>query len=180
MVRKSPRSEMLLGKHLKRMEQAYAADQRRRYRNLMLLCELLDKDYQAPGMTTSGAEWEEVAQWWPFHVLRQAAEENDSEGCKRLLYFFLLELDIRLPQGVLAAWRSKRGRPNETEEIYKAWIARGKPKPTWRVCEDLARIFYPGEIEQAQSDPGPRTKIRARIRATLLRHELAITKFARI
>lgn len=183
MVRKSPGAvpiETFLGKQLDRMEQAYAADYRRRYSNLMMLRELLDKDYQPPRMTTSGTEWEEVAEWWPFRVLRQAAEEQDSEGCKRLLHFFLWELRIRLPKGVLVPLRWKHGRPNETEAVYKAWIARGQPKPTWRVCEDLARIFYAREMEQAKSDTGARRKLRVRIRATLLRHELAATKFAGI
>ena len=55
---------------MNRMQQAYTAQHRRRYANLVLLCELLDKDYQPPQMTTSGADWEEVAQWWPFDVLR--------------------------------------------------------------------------------------------------------------
>jgi hypothetical protein len=183
MARKSPSAlpfETFLGKQMNRMQQAYIAQHRRRYGNLEILCELLNKDYQPPRMTTSGAEWEEVAQWWPFDVLRQTADEDDSEGCKRLLHFFLSELGVRLPKGVLMPFRGKRGRPKETEAIHKAWIARGRPRLTWRVCEDLARGFYALEFEQAKSDSSLRKKLRNRIRVTILRHEVAVTKFGSI
>jgi hypothetical protein len=162
------------------MEQAYAAHQRRRFGSLMIFCELLDKDYQPPQMTTSGADWEEVAQWWPFDVLREAVEEEDTEGCKMLLRFFLSKLGVGLPKGVLTPFRGKRGRPKETESIHKAWIAQGRPKLIWRVCEDLARSFYALEFEQAKSDLGLRKRLRTRIRVTILRHEVAVTKFGSI
>jgi hypothetical protein len=183
MARKSTSAlplETLGGKQINRMEQAYAAHRRRQYGNLEILRKLLDKDYQPPRMTTSGVEWEEVAQWWPFNVLRQTAEEEDSEGCKRLLQFFLSELGVRLPKGVLMPFRRKRGRPKETEPIYKTWIAQGRPRLDWRVCEDLARSFYALEFEQAKSDLSLRTKLRTRIRVTILRHEVAVTKFRSI
>ncbi len=183
MARKSASAlplETFLGEHLNRMQQAYTAERRRRHGNLEMLCALLNKDYQPPRMTTSGAEWKEVAQWWPFDVLRQTAEEEDSEGCKRLLHYFLSELGVRLPKGVLMAFRRKRGRPKETEAIYKTWIAQGRPRLTSRVCEDLARGFYALEAEQAKSDPSLRQKLRNRIRVTILRHEAAVTKFEAI
>ena len=177
-VQRWPIEKTFLGKQMNRMQQAYTVQHRRS--NLVLLCELLDKDYQPPQMTTSGADWEEVARWWPFDVLRQAAEEEDSEGCKTLLHFFLSELGVRLPKGVLTPFRGKRGRPKETESIYKAWIAQGRPRLTWRVCEDLARGFYALEFEQAKSDASLRQKLRNRIRVTILRHEVAVTKFGSI
>ena len=113
-------------------------------------------------------------------MLRQAAEEGDSEGCKRLLYFFLSELDVRLPKGVLIPFRGKRGRPNKTEGIYEAWIAKDRPAPSWRVCDDLAKTFYAAEFAQAKSNPNLRKKLRDRVRATILRHALAATKSAPI
>jgi hypothetical protein len=183
MARKSPSAlpfETFPEKQMNLMQQAYTAEQRRRYPNLVLLRQLLDKDYQPAQMTTSGADWEEFAQWWPFDVLRQAADEEDTEGCKRLLHFFLSELGVRLPKGVLTPFRAKRGRPNETESIYKAWITQGQPRLTWRVCEDLARSFYALEFEQAKSDLSLRKKLRNRIRVTILRHEVAVTKFKSI
>jgi hypothetical protein len=183
MARKSPSAlpfETSFEKQMNRMQQAYTAQQRRRYPNLVLLRELLDKDYQPPQMTTSGEDWDEVAEWWPFDVLRQAAEEEDTEGCKRLLHFFLSELRVRLPKGVLTPLRRKRGRPKATESIYKAWIAQGRPRLTWRVCEDLARGFYALEFGQAKSDSSLRKRLRIRIRVTILRHEAAVTKFGPI
>jgi hypothetical protein len=131
-------------------------------------------------MITSGADWEEVAQWWPIRLLREAAEEGDSEGCKRLLAFFLSELGVRLPKGVLIPFQWKRGRPNETEEIYKAWIAKGRPAPSWRVCDELAKAFYAAEFAEAKSNSNLGKKLRDRVHATLLRHELAATKSAPI
>jgi hypothetical protein len=112
--------------------------------------------------------------------LRQTAEEKDSEGCKRLLHFFLSELGVRLPKGVLMPFRGKRGRPKETEPIYKTWIAQDRPKLTWRVCEDLARSFYALEFERGKSDASLRKRLRTRIRVTILRHEAAVTKFGSI
>jgi hypothetical protein len=171
--------ETFLGKHLNRMEEAHSAEFRRRNSNLLMLCKLLDQEYQPPPMTTWRPEWDAVAQWWPFGVLRQVAEELDREGCKRLLYFFLLELGVRLPKGVLMPFRLKRGRPKGTEAIYQAWIAQGRPKPTSRVCDELARRFYDPELVRSRI-PAARTRLRNRIRATILRHEMAVTKFAPI
>jgi len=104
MARKDPRDvpiRQFLGKHLNRMEQAHEAQQRERFPQLIALYELLHEECRPAPPGTSGPEWDELARWSPMRVLRQAAKEEDSEGCKRLLYFFLLELDIRLPKGVL-------------------------------------------------------------------------------
>src|ERR1019366_8083267 len=122
----------------------------------------------------------EVAQWWPFDVLRQAAQEEDTEGCKALLHFFLSGLGVRLPKGVLTTFRGKRGRPKETESIYKAWIAQGRPRLIWRVCEDSARVFNALEFDQSKSDASIRKRLLNRIRVTILRHEVAVTKFGSI
>jgi hypothetical protein len=179
MARKSPTTlppGKFLGKYVSLMEKAHAAEQRRRFGNLMALLELLDKEYKPPPMTMSGGFWKEVEQWWPFVVLRQAAEDGDSEGCKRLLYSFLSELNVQLPKDVLIPFRWKHGRPSETEAIYEAWIARGRPTTTWKVCDELAKIFYAGDFAKAKSDPKLRKNLRDRIRATLLRHRLIATK----
>jgi hypothetical protein len=157
------------------MEKAHAAEARRLYPNVAALIELLDKgEDEPPRMITSGPFWEEVEQWWPIRLLREAAEEGDSEGCKRLLYFFLSELGVRLPKGVLIPFRGKRGRPNKTEGIYEAWIAKGRPATTGRVCDDLAKTFYAAEFAQAKANPNLRKKLRDRVRSTIVRHRLAL------
>jgi hypothetical protein len=118
--------------------------------------------------------WKEVADWWPVRLLQDAAAEGDSEGCKRILHYFLTSLGVQLPQGVLVPFRWKRGRPNETEGIYEAWIAKGQPAPAWRVCDDLAKTFYGDEFARAKSNPSLRKRLRDRVRATILRHQLAL------
>jgi hypothetical protein len=169
-----------LGKHWDRMEEAHAAEYRRLYPNLVALAKLVNKSFELPPMSTSGQEWDRVAQWWPFCVLRETAREEDREGCKRLLHFFLLELGVRLPKGVLTPFRLKRGRPKETEVIYQAWIAQGRPRLTSRVCDELAQRFYGPEFARAKSYTAIRTRLRTRVKATILRHEVAATKFERI
>jgi hypothetical protein len=123
-------------------------------------------------LVTTGAYWEEVSQWWPFRLVREAAEAGDREGCKRLLSFFLTQLGVFLPEGVLIPFRWKRGRPNETERIYEAWISNGRLAMTWRVCDELAKTFYAEEFAQARSNGALRKKLRDRVRATLLRHSV--------
>jgi hypothetical protein len=91
-------------------------------------------------------------------------------------------MNVWLPKGVLIPFRWKRGRPNETERIYEAWIAKGRPATNWRVCDDLARAFYVDEFAQARSSPILRKRLRDRIRGTIQRHQLleAATKSASI
>jgi hypothetical protein len=165
--------ETFFGKYWKRMEEAHSAEFRRGCSNLILLVEILGQEYQPPPMRTSGPEWERVARWWPFGVLREAAEENDPEACKRLIAFFLAELGIRLPKGVLIPFGLKRGRSKDAkaEEVYQAWVAQGRPKPTARVCDELARRFCGPEFARAKSYPAVRTRLRRRVRATIVRYE---------
>lgn len=172
-----------LGKYATAIGKAPAAEARRRYPRLAALADVMEEgEYKHPGMFTLGADWDEVAEWWPFRLLCEAAAEGDSEGCKRLLHFVLLSLHVRLPKDVLVPFRWKVGRPKETAEIHEAWIAKGRPVPTWRLCDELAKAFYRDEFAQAQSNPKLRKKLRDRVRATVLRHQLALpaTKFAPI
>jgi hypothetical protein len=173
MARKDPAKVPLrefFGKHEDRMKQAHAAQHRERAPQLSALMELLTGTYEPPPFAMSGADWDEFAGWWPMRVLRQAAEEGDSEGCKRLLHLFLLELNIRLPKGVLIPFRWKPGRRDETEAIYKAWVDRGSPDLTGRLCSELANQFCPDEFKKTKSDPSLRKRLRDRIRATIHRH----------
>jgi hypothetical protein len=192
-TRRSPASLPMpefFGKYDGLMDQAYIEEQRRLSGNLTALVEILSKqDPQLkellrtlPKATLDDSFGRQVEQWWPLRVLRRAAEGNDAEGCKRLLYFYLLELGIRLPAGVLIPFRWKPWRPNDTEAIYRAWIAENRPAVTWRVCDSLAKSFYPQEFAQAKSDPTRRKNLRDRIRATILRHErrLDATKALRV
>jgi hypothetical protein len=157
------------------MEQAQAAEQRERFSQLIALYELLHGKSPPPRLTLSGRDWDDFGQWWPMRVLRQAAEERDIEGCKRLLYVFLMELDIRLPERVLLPFRWKAGRRDETEAIYKAWVDKGSPILSGRVCGELAKQFYPEESSKAKSNPNLRKKLRDRIRATIRRHSIRET-----
>lgn len=181
MIKKSPSKLPLgkfFGKYAPLLEQAFADERRQRPGNLLAA----GSEDQPRRMITFGRDWEDVAEWWPIVVLRQAAEEGDSEGCKRLLSLFLLELRVRLPKGVLIPFRWNRGRPNETERIYEAWVAKGRPATSWRVCDDLARAFYADEFAQAKSNSSLRKKLRDRVRGTILRHQAmaAATKSAPI
>jgi hypothetical protein len=101
-------------------------------------------------------------------MLREAAEQGDSEGCKRLLDYFLSNLGIRLPKGVLVPFRWTPGRPKETERIHEEWIAKGRPVLNWRVCDELAKTFYPEEFARAQANASLRKRLPDRVRATIL------------
>jgi hypothetical protein len=72
--------------------------------------------------------WEKVQRWWPVRVLRLAADE-DPEQTKRLLYFWLRLLEVKLPEGVLVPFRGKPGRPRKdnTAAIVATWTMLGKP-----------------------------------------------------
>ena len=87
--------------------------------------------------------WDEVSNWWPFHLLQEVAEEGDTEGYKRLLCYFLGRLGAPPPKGVVSAFRWPRGRPDETEAIYLEWMTMGAPVLTWREKDKLAKVFYP-------------------------------------
>ena len=49
--------------------------------------------------------------WWPVRLLREGAAEDDSEGFKRILHYFLMSLYIQLPKGVLIPFRWTLGPP---------------------------------------------------------------------
>src|SRR6266852_1846660 len=179
MGKKSPMAvpvRKFFGKHFSAIEKGHAAEERqRRPMSLVEMFELVEKgEYEAPRWITSAEMWKEVADWWPVRLLQDAAEDGDSEGCKRILHYFLASLGVQLPKGVLVPFRWKRGRPNETEGIYEAWIAKDRPAPTWRVCDDLAKAFYGDEFARAMSNPSLRKRLRDRVRATILRHHLAL------
>jgi hypothetical protein len=121
-------------------------------------------------------DWEAGSDWWPIRLLRRAAAKKDAEGYKRILYHVLIGLNVAPPPGVLTPFQGERGRPEQTGEIYAAWIAMGRPSTTWRVLEELAKVFYPAQFSKAKSDPTLRKNLRDRIRATIQRHESRATK----
>jgi hypothetical protein len=131
-------------------------------------------DYASPPrLITTSQLWEEFKQWWPVGLLRAAARENDIEGYKRVLAYLLLILHVPPPDGVLVPFRWKRGRPEETEMIYRAWLAMGKPPLRWRVLDRLAKTFYTDPFTQALSDGKLRKNLRDRVRNTIRRYEPA-------
>jgi len=172
MARKDPRKVPIpefLGKYEERMREARVAEFLEHSSLLSALAELVGP-HPRPPLKVPDEDWDRFASWWPMRVLRQAAEEGDSEGCKRLLHLFMLEMDIRLPKRVLMPFRWKSGRRDETEAIYKAWVDRGRPLLTDQVCMELARQPYPEEFKKARSNPSLRKRLRDRIRATIRRH----------
>jgi hypothetical protein len=185
MAKKKPTAvpvRKFFGKYYSAIQKGHAAEERqRRPMSVLEVIELIQKgEYEASRWITPVEMWTEVEDWWPVRLLRQAAEEGDSEGSKRLLDYFMKNLDVQLPKGVLVPFRWRRGRPNETEGIYEAWIAKGRPGMTWRICDDLAKAFYGSEFVKARSDPRLRKRLRDRVRSTILRHQLAATKSTRI
>jgi hypothetical protein len=114
--------------------------------------------------------WDTVGNWWPFRMLKIASETGDVEGYKRLLIYFLLELGVKPPEGVLIPFRWPRGRPKETETAHAAWIAKGRPELNWRVLDDLARSCYGDDFRKGQSDAKLRKNLRDKIRGAILRH----------
>ena len=117
--------------------------------------------------------WDTVENWWPFRILRIASETGDAEGYKRLLSYFLLELGVKPPKGVLTPLRWPRGRPKETktELICASWDAKGRPKPDARLLNTFAKAFYAAESRKSESNPQLRKNLRDRVLATLLRHQ---------
>jgi hypothetical protein len=136
-----------------------------------LIASLEKGEYEPPRLIVSHMLWDKVEQWWPVRLLRAAAEQNDREAYKRLLHFWLCNLHVPPPEGVLTSFRWKRGRPNETEMIYAAWVAQGRPPLDWRHCDELAKTFYKDEFAKAKSDLKLRKNLRDRVRATIRRHQ---------
>jgi len=164
----------VLGGYAKVLEDARVAQHRERYPQLAALAALAgEEEPQAIGVNIADEMWNEVEDWWPIRVLRQAAKDGDIEGCKRVLALILLQLHVFLPNGVLVPFRWKRGRPNQTKRVYDAWVAKGRPATSWRVCDALAKTCYPEEHVLSRSDPALRKKLRDRVRATIVRHEIA-------
>src|SRR5213594_1622855 len=58
-------------------------------------------EFEPCRLITSADLRAEVEQWWPIRLIREAAGAGDVEGRKRLLHYFLLELQVPLPDGVL-------------------------------------------------------------------------------
>lgn len=178
--RKSPAAVPLskfLGKYASEIVENHARDRRRAaVTNVgaFLAC-IENGDYSAspPRLISTSELCEEVKQWWPFSLLRAAALEDDLEGYKRVLAYILDMLDVPPPDGVLVPFRWKRGRPEETEMIYRAWLAMGKSPLCWRVLDQLAKTFYPDQFTQAMSDGKLRKNLRDRVRNTIRRYEPA-------
>ena len=174
MAKTSPTSlpvDKFFGKYASAIQKAHARENRPR---LISAASLLDDfDFEFSRLISTDDLWRELPLWWPIRMLRDAAGQGDTEGCKRLLHYFLGNLGIHLPKGVLVPFRWNPGRPKQTERIYEAWIAKGRPVLNWRICDELAKTFYAEEFATAQSDPSLRKRLRDRIRATILRHEAA-------
>jgi hypothetical protein len=156
------------GKYWKPIEEALAREEKS-----ITMESLVKGEHGRVRFITDGMLWDELREWWPVQLLRAAAKENDREGYKRVLSYFLLKVVARPPQGVLTPFRWKRGRPEETESVYHAWIAMGRPSLNWRILDELAKLYYADHFARARSDAKLRKNLRDRIGETIRRHERA-------
>ena len=176
--KKSPTAvpfDKFMGKYAGDIRAGLAADLRGKTRSTLasFMASVQKGKFVLGRLSTSHMIWDEVEQWWPVRLLRAAAEQNDAEAYKRILHFWLCRLGLAPPDGVLIAFQWKQGRPNETEMIYGAWVAQGRPPLDWRHCDALAKAFYEDEFAKAKSDVKLRKNLRDRVRGTILRHEAA-------
>jgi hypothetical protein len=95
----------------------------------------------------------------PVRILRHYAggrTQEDVEACKVLVKFLLDELEIELPEGVLALPKKKRGRPHGPAgmEIVLKWMQIGMPS---RGSSALAKACYGSKFTTAP--PAERKKM---------------------
>lgn len=91
-----------------------------------------------------------------------------------MLYYWLLVLEIKPPEGVIAPWHGNPGRPSksETKLIYKTWVNLGQPS---LFKNEVAKKFYGGQFTKAE---GPeRRRLRDRCRMAVVRVQKNATKF---
>ena len=181
MARKSPTAQPIKKFFGKYANEIFAAEARQRQGTITLRDlspKLGEEDFAPPRLIDPSRTWEELAEWWPFRLLRKAAAEKDAEGYKRLLHYFLLQLGVSPPKGVLVAFRWKVGRPGEAELIYAAWVSKGRPALNWRTLDGLAKVFYPDQFAKCLSDGKLRKNLRDRVGNAIRRHEsqVAATK----
>ena len=115
--------------------------------------------------------FEAAQEWWPVRLLRKAASEKDAEGYKRLLAYFLSNLNARPPKGVLLPYLLGVGRPTETEFIYELWVAKGRPPLTSRMLDTVAKAIFPEQFKKALSDAKRRKNVRDRVGNAIRRHK---------
>jgi hypothetical protein len=124
---------------------------------------------------------ERVLGWWQFRLLRIAASDGNTERFKRMLYYFLRQLDLHLPTGVLTEFVGKPGRPKAGEPIRQDWERRGCPLVDKDLKDELARAHYAAEYAKAQkATPVSRDnkirRLRDRVGANLSRIQKPATK----
>jgi hypothetical protein len=181
--KKSPTAvpfEKFMGNYAGDLRAGLAADQAAKGHSssfASLFAALEKGECEPPRPIVSHMLWDEVEQWWPVRLLRAAADQNDREAYKRLLHFWLCNLHVPPPEGVLTSFRWKRGRPQETEMIHAAWVSQGRPPLDWRRCDELAKTFYKDEFAKAKPNSKFRKNLRDRVRATIRRHEPVATRY---
>ncbi len=103
-------------------------------------------------------------------MLRTAANIGDIEGYKRLLWFFLVELNVAPPEGVLD-FRFPKGRPRSEDTrrlICQEWEkSKNKRKRPMEIYSDIAKKIHGDDYKQA--DQKERTKLNARVKAQVHR-----------
>jgi hypothetical protein len=119
----------------------------------------------------AGTFWDTVEDWWMVRLLKRAADSGDTEGFKRLLHYFLLNLHIVTPKGVLMPFRWENGRPRERVPmmVEAAWIELGRKEPNAVLLSKVAQKCYPDEWRSG--DDAIRRKLRKRVLAVIRRHQ---------
>ena len=62
-----------------------------------------------------------------FRLLSDAGRRNCPEAFYYLLFFWLLRMRVKIPDGVLLAPGRPPGRPQSTDRVYSAWVLIGRP-----------------------------------------------------
>jgi hypothetical protein len=105
-------------------------------------------------------------------IERTADQMRVSEDAFRAhLPALLQEFRLDMPEGVRQPPRGRRGRPPSatTGEIHAEWVRMGKLKITGRVCDRLAKHFFPTELQEVAPGSPEHKRARERIRQALKR-----------
>jgi hypothetical protein len=116
--------------------------------------------------------WTTVSESKIVGLLRQLANEKNSEGFKAVLVRLLRLWGITPPPNAIARFKEVPGAPvkHETEAIRTCWEQDGQPKITSKLCLAYAAIFHASDLKSANTDTSRRNLI-ARIRTPLLNHQ---------
>lgn len=148
-----------------------------------VLSGIMDRDRLPSPVFTRSDLWQEVKRTKLVSLLRFSAHNRHVEAFKYILSFMLIELDIKIPQGVIMRFKKDPGRSGKdtVRAICAKWEADGCPKITSELCAEYAAMFYPSKYAKAKPNTKPYKNLIAQIRTPLLKHQkkLAATNCSR-